>query len=289
LKISFDSPGSTFRGDARTEAAWSLETYVAGLSLAEPGRREYSRGRSLTQGGREDTMGIMETFGKAGKDILYYGKGKPPEKGAVRRAVVKGLAAGVVAAGAWKGLKYLEWLSNSAANPENWQTIVGGKENPHPELGRLIWQGAFMVKPGAEFHQFPTWRRTEAEPPYASYVEGNPVVYKMDDTVMKVHNALLFAQEAWPGEKNIAEVKPTEGDPYTISLDTVHFAVDLPESPTGVGWLSLDDVRFLDDNDRVLNSPPLDRIIQAPIGGNEPWKGMADIAGTPLHVGLVKR
>jgi len=230
----------------------------------------------------------MASYGEAGKDMVRYGSGKP-DKGLSRRGFLKAGAAGTVAVGV--GGVFLKFLEGriSEEKSKEWQRIVGGQENPHPELGHLIWRAAFTVKPGAEFNLYPTNRTTPPEFPFTTPLEGNPVIHKMGDTVMRVYDALLFAQEPLPGEKDIAVVKPIEGESYNIGLESIRFAVDLPQSPTGVGWLSLDDVRFLNDSNQVLETPPLDRIIQAPISGDTPWKGMADIAGTPLHVGLVSR
>jgi hypothetical protein len=233
----------------------------------------------------------MAPYGEAGKDILYFGQGKP-DKGISRRGfgmvAAVGVGGGALLFGAGKGIEYLDWRS-SAANPDVWKRIVGDRENPHPEYGHLIWQTSFVVKPGAEFHEYPTRHVTPPEFPFTTPLEGNPVVHKMGDTVMVVKNALLFAQEALGWEHDTAEVRPTDGTSYHIAFDTIRFAVDLPDTPNRMGWLSLDSVRFLDDQNRVTGTLPLDRIIQAPIGGDTPWKGTADILGTPLPVGLVSR
>lgn len=230
----------------------------------------------------------MASYGDVGKDIMYVGKGTP-DKGAFRRKLIKGAVFGApLLIGAGRALNYLDWRS-SAANPEVWKRITGGQENPHPEYGHLIWQSSFAVKPGAEFHQYPTRRVTPPEFPFTTPLEGNPVVHKMGDTRMVVKNALLFAQAALGWEHDTAEVRPTDGASYRIALDTVRFAIDLPDTPNRMGWLSIDDVRFLDESNRITEIPPHDRIIQAPIGGDTPWKGTADLLGTPLPVGLVSR
>ena len=230
----------------------------------------------------------MDRYGDVGRDVLYFGRSRPDTK-ISRRGLIKGAAAtGALLLGGGAAYEYVVW-QNSPANPDVWRRIVGGRENPHPEYGQLVWQGAFFVKPGAVFHEYPTWRRTSAEYPFTTTVEGNPVVHKMGDTIMVVKNALFFAQEALGWEKDTADVKPVGGAPYRISLDTVQFAVDLPGTPNRMGWLSLADVRFFNDSNQVMDAVPLDRIIQTPISNDSPWKGTADINGVPLHIGLVSR
>lgn len=236
-------------------------------------------------------------------NTISVGIGKPGERqqDISRRQFLKTVAKGIVGAGvlgvgAKLGLGIVDTLEKArydATDNKVWSDLVGGKENPHPEYGHLVWLATIVPEQGAKLRAAPReFGEGTTEFPFTTVSGENiPVIKKFDGDVWVIRNPLFVAGAPSGNGIRPATVHPAEGQPYQIETQSVWFAVPIHKSeyPTGIGWLHISDAKFIDKNNQKQWEPPVQSIIQTHITGREFWKGTAKLGTAPLEVGLISR